>query len=86
MKFEMGVVTGVDDLEQESEIDDLEKARLLTEMMREHQTAVIRLGNQRRNILRRLRARRVPYRVIAQACGVTDQALFADLRKHRQDD
>jgi hypothetical protein len=67
---------------QDGEADDLEKVRLLTSMMREHQQSVVRLGKMRREAIRRLRGRRVPYRTIADACGVTDQALFADLRKH----
>lgn len=67
---------------QKEEETDLEKVKMLTTMMREHQQAVIRLGNQRRSVIRRLREMRTPYRVIADACGVTDQALFADLRKH----
>lgn len=71
---------------QDEEADDLEKCRLLTQMMREHQSSVMRLGKQRRAIVRRLRGNRVPYKVIADACGVTDQALFADLRKHADDD
>ena len=71
-------------IDQAAEVEesDLERVKVLTEMMREHQNAVIRLGNQRRVVIRRLRETRVPYRVIADACGVTDQALFADLRKH----
>lgn len=66
----------------EVEESDLEKVKVLTAMMREHQNAVVRLGSQRRTVIRRLRKSRIPYRVIADACGVTDQALFADLRKH----
>jgi hypothetical protein len=54
-------------------------------MMREHQQSVVRLGKQRRKVVRRLREKRVPYRQIADACGVTDQALFADLRKHPEE-
>jgi len=71
-------------IEQNDEVEDsdLDKVKILTSMMREHQSAVVRLGNQRRSVIRRLRKMRVPYRVIADACGVTDQALFADLRKH----
>lgn len=64
---------------------DLEKVKILTSMMREHQGAVVRLGVQRRVVIRRLRKARTPYRVIADACGVTDQALFADLRKHPEE-
>lgn len=66
--------------------DDLKKVKLLTQMMREHQNSVIRLGQQRRSIVRRLRERRIPYRQIAEWCGVTDQALFADLRKHPEEE
>jgi len=66
--------------------DDLKKVKLLTQMMREHQNSVIRLGQQRRSIVRRLRQRRIPYRQIAEWCGVTDQALFADLRKHPEEE
>lgn len=71
---------------EEFEDSDLDKVKILTSMMREHQSAVVRLGNQRRSVIRRLRKSRVPYRVIAEACGVTDQALFADLRKHPEKD
>lgn len=69
-----------------SEQEDLDKCRQLTQMMREHQQSVVRLGKQRRKVVRRLRNLRVPYRTIADACGVTDQALFADLRKHPEDE
>jgi hypothetical protein len=61
---------------------DLDTAKSLTEMMREHQQAVASIGVQRRGIIRRLRVHSVPYKQIAEACSVTDQALFADLRKH----
>jgi DNA-directed RNA polymerase specialized sigma24 family protein len=61
---------------------DLDTAKALTEMMREHQQAVASIGVQRRGIIRRLRLHSVPYKQIAEACSVTDQALFADLRKH----
>lgn len=70
------------DGEDEQKETDLDRVRMLTQMMREHQSAVVRLGSQRRDIIRRLRKSRIPYRVIAEQCGVTDQALFADLRKH----
>lgn len=66
----------------EDKEDGLDRVRMLTQMMREHQSAVVRLGAQRRAIIRELRKSRIPYRVIAEQCGVTDQALFADLRKH----
>jgi hypothetical protein len=60
----------------------LEKVQTLTQMMREHQQAVVRLGRQRRRVIRQMREQKIPYKSIAFACGVTDQAVFADLRKH----
>lgn len=76
------LATGDDDM-NESEM--LDQVRLLTQMMREHQNAVVRLGKKRRRIVRKLRERRVPYKDIADVMGVTDQAVFADLRKHPDD-
>lgn len=81
-----GEVSIPETIKVQTEADDLEKCRQLTQMMREHQQSVIRLGKQRRKVVRRLRNLRVPYRTIADACGVTDQALFADLRKHPEDE
>lgn len=60
----------------------LQDAATLTQTMRQHQEAVRRMGSRRREVIRTLREADVPYRVIAEACRVTDQALFADLRKH----
>lgn len=85
MQKRMGEVL-VDELVGEGTESDLDKVKKLTQMMREHQNSVVKLGKQRRKVVRRLRKRRVPYRQIADACGVTDQALFADLRKHPEDD
>jgi hypothetical protein len=65
-----------------SESEMLDGVRLLTTMMREHQAAVVRLGKQRRRLVRKLRELRVPYKTLADSMGVTDQAVFADLRKH----
>lgn len=82
---EMGEVF-IDDIAVDTVDDDLKKVKLLTQMMREHQNSVVRLGKQRRLLVRQLRRRRIPYRLIAEWCGVTDQALFADLRKHPEDE
>lgn len=76
------VTSGVDAINEDEALD---KVRLLTQMMREHQSAVVRIGKQRRRLIRKLREKRVPYKDIADACGVTDQAVFADLRKHPND-
>lgn len=68
-----------------SEPEMLDQVALLTQMMREHQNAVVRLGRKRRRLVRKLREKRVPYKSIAGVMGVTDQAVFADLRKHPDD-
>jgi hypothetical protein len=68
-----------------SEQEMLDKVSMLTQMMREHQQAVVRLGRQRRRVIRQMREKKIPYKSIAYACGVTDQAVFADLRKHPED-
>lgn len=60
----------------------LHDAEALTQMIRQHQDAVRRIGDRRREVIRELRSENIPYRRIAAACGVTDQALYADLRKH----
>lgn len=83
MEIEMGVIDDGNEFLVSHEEDDLYKAQVLTTMMREHQQSVVRLGNKRREVILRLRKKRVPYRVIAEACGITDQALYADLRKHK---
>lgn len=66
----------------ETEDDLLRQVGLLTAQMRDHQEAIQDINTQRRRIVRLLRERRVPYRKIAQHAGVSDQALYADLRKH----
>lgn len=76
------LATGDEDVNEDEMMD---RVRLLTQMMREHQSAVVRLGKQRRRLVRKLRERRVPYKDIADVMGVTDQAVFADLRKHPND-
>lgn len=79
---EHAIVAGMNDPIPYDPESDLDTAKMLTEMMREHQQAVQRIGVQRRTVIRRLRTGLVPYKRIADACNVTDQALFADLRKH----
>ena len=64
--------------------DLLVQCSTLSQMMREHQAAVVRLNSQRRKRIRQLRDFGVPYRTIAVECGITDQAVFADLRKHKE--
>ena len=73
--------------EEKQKLQDqlLSQCAMLSSMMREHQAAVVRLNAQRRKKIRQLRELDVAYRVIAEECGITDQAVFADLRKHKDD-
>lgn len=59
---------------------DLEQVRLLTQMMREHERQVVRLAKKRRRLMRGLRERRVQFRLLAEATGTTEQAVYKDLR------
>ena len=59
---------------------DLEQVKLLTQMMREHEKQVVALAKKRRRLMRGLRERRVPFRLLAAATGTTEQAVYKDLR------
>lgn len=54
----------------------LEEVRLLTGMIREHQQAIVDLGDKRRTVVERLRKDRVTYREIAEHMGVTEQTVM----------
>lgn len=52
----------------------------LTKQMRLHEASVVDLGKQRRVILRDLRKQNIPYRLLAEAMGTSEQAVYKDLR------
>lgn len=83
--MEFGTVI-ISSIRMEKEEDLLRQVGLLTGQMRDHQEAIKDLNTQRRRVVRQLRELRVPYRRIAQHAGVSDQALYADLRKHPEED
>lgn len=60
----------------------LNTVQSLTALMREHQALLSELGKRRRVVIRALRERKVPYRLIASVGGISEQAIYADLRKH----
>lgn len=64
----------------ESYEDDLRRVRALTRQMREAERRVAAAGQERRLLLRDLRARHVPFRILAAATGLTEQAIYKDLR------
>ena len=83
--MEFGTVN-ITSMRLEKEEDLLRQVGLITSQMRDHQEAIKDLNTQRRRAVRQLREHRVPYRKIAQHAGVSDQALYADLRKHPEEE
>lgn len=59
---------------------DLAQAGSLTNQMREAERQVVMLGKRRRSVLERLRSHRVPFRILAEATGTTEHAIYKDLR------
>lgn len=62
------------------DLNGLDEVRMLTQMMREHQASIERLGERRRRTVLRLRDHRVKYREIAEAMGVSEQAVYKIIR------
>jgi hypothetical protein len=60
--------------------DNLAEVARLTRQMRAHERQVVELGKSRRRLLRRMRDERVPFRVLAEATGTTEQAVYKDIR------
>jgi hypothetical protein len=69
----------VDDVTEEDRID-LVRVREYTVQMRTSEQQVIDVAKQRRRLLRSLRERNVPFRVLAEATGTTEQAIYKDIR------
>ena len=65
---------------------DLADIKMMTTAMRSHQEAITRLGVKRGRIVVDLRERDnpVPYRMIAEAIDVSEQAVYQILRKHHR--
>lgn len=69
----------------------LDRLSMLTDMMRQHEQAIADLSSHRADLILSLREvdRPVPYRTLADAMGVSEQAVFSTLQKHhgrRRDD
>jgi len=64
--------------------DGLEEVRLITQSIREHQEAILKLGKRRKKVVLALRYqygernadKRVTYKAIAEAMGTTDQSVY----------
>ena len=67
-------------------ISDDDKATLttvgeMTEKIRDHQDAITTIAEQRRVLVRQLRDRRITYREIAEAMGLTQQSVYKTVRE-----
>lgn len=65
--------------------DDLQQVSMLTDEMRRLQLMIKLKGQQRRELLRRLRDNKVTFARIATAMRVSEQAVYADLRKDKNE-
>lgn len=71
--------TGVRDVDKATQ-RGLDEVRLMTQMIREHQAAIVALGRKRRTRVMRLREKKVTYHAIAEAMGTSDQAVYKVIR------
>ncbi len=62
------------------EYPELNEIKTLTEMIRNHQRAIEEISKTRKNIILTLRRKRITYREIAAAMGVTEQSVYKILR------
>lgn len=78
------ILTTPPDVTLETAEDGLEEVKLLTNAIREHQEAILRLGKRRKKVVLALRYQygerdadtRVTYKAIAEAMGTTDQSVY----------
>jgi hypothetical protein len=59
-----------------AEILDLEEIRSLTILMRGHQKAIEEISTIRKNLILKVRNKRITYREIAEAMQVTEQSVY----------
>lgn len=62
------------------EYPELSEIKTLTDMIRNHQRAIEEISKTRKNIILSLRRKRITYREIAAAMGVTEQSVYKILR------
>ncbi len=59
---------------------ELEEVKALTNRMRNHQNAIEEISKTRKKVILSLRKKRITYREIAAAMGVTEQSVYKVLR------
>lgn len=64
----------------EPEYPELDEVKALTNRIRDHQRAIEEISAVRKNVILALRRKRITYREIAEAMGVTEQSVYKILR------
>ena len=62
------------------DLPELTEVKALTDLIRNHQNAIQEISQIRRNVILDLRKKRITYREIAEAMGVTEQSVYKILR------
>lgn len=62
------------------DLPELTEVKALTDLIRNHQNAIQEISQTRRNVILDLRRKRITYREIAEAMGVTEQSVYKILR------
>jgi len=62
------------------DLPELTEVKALTDLIRNHQSAIQEISQTRRNVIIDLRKKRITYREIAEAMGVTEQSVYKILR------
>ena len=62
------------------DLPELTEVKALTDLIRNHQNAIQEISQTRRNVILDLRKKRITYREIAEAMGVTEQSVYKILR------
>ena len=64
----------------EPDYPELDEVKALTERIRDHQRAIEEISAIRKTVILTLRRKRITYREIAEAMGVTEQSVYKILR------
>jgi len=64
----------------ENDYPELGEVKALTDLMRNHQSAINEISQTRKKVILSLRRKRITYREIAAAMGVTEQSVYKVLR------
>lgn len=64
----------------ENDYPELIEVKALTDLMRNHQSAINEISQTRKKVIVSLRRKRITYREIAAAMGVTEQSVYKVLR------